>query len=120
MDIYHIFADHHPEVDSYEFADKMRSFLDGMVSLGKMQNYRLTRAKLGFRSMDLPEFHVMMEFVNMQQLDDAMTSVLRNEKNIDESHVTFNSLVDVNSIQHFLYRDFPDQFDDGQNSPDIK
>ena len=36
------------------------------------------------------------------------------------SPVTFNSLVDVNSNQHFLYRDFPDQFDDGQNSPDIK
>ena len=76
--------------------------------MGKMENYRLTRAKLGFRSMDLPEFHIMMEFKNMQQLDDSMTSVLRNEKNIDESHVSFNRLVDTETIQHFLYRDFPD------------
>ena len=73
-----------------------------------MESYRLTRAKLGFRSMDLPEFHIMMEFKNMQQLDDSMTSVLRNEKNIDESHVSFNQLVDKETIQHFLYRDFPD------------
>ncbi len=115
MDIYHIFADHHPEVDSYEFAEKMKAFLDGMVNLGKMHSYRLTRAKLGFRSMNLPEFHVMMEFKNMQQLDDAMTSVLRNEKSIDDKHVNFNQLVDGETRQHFLYRDFPDQIDDNKS-----
>ena len=109
MDIYHIFADHHADVDGYEFAEKMRKFLDGLVTLGKMESYRLTRAKLGFRSMDLPEFHIMMEFNNMQQLDDAMTSVLRNEKHFDENHVNFNQLVNKETIQHFLYRDFPDE-----------
>ena len=52
----------------------------------------------------------MMEFDNMQQLDDAMTSVIRNEENIEEAHVGFNQLVDGETIQHFLYRDYPDQF----------
>ena len=113
MDIYHIFAYHHADVDGYEFAEKMRAFLDGLVDMDRMQSYRLTRAKLGFRSMDLPEFHVMMEFNNMQQLDDAMTSVIRNEESIDEKHVNFNQLVDTETIQHFLYRDFPDQIDGG-------
>ena len=107
-DIYHIFADHNSDVNAMEFTTKMRKFLDGLVALGKMKSFRLTRAKLGFRSMDLPEFHIMMEFDNMQQLDDAMTSVLRNEKDIDEAHVSFNQLVDKETIQHFLYRDFPD------------
>tara|TARA_B100001093_G_scaffold416349_1_gene406994 strand:- start:18 stop:440 length:423 start_codon:yes stop_codon:yes gene_type:complete len=107
-DIYHIWADHKQDVDPYDFANKMRKFLDGLVSMGRMKGYRLTRSKLGFRSMDMPEFHIMMEFNNMQQLDDAMTSIIRNEKNIDESHVSFNSLVDKETIQHFLYRDFPD------------
>ena len=107
-DIYHIWADHHKDVNAYDFAKKMRKFLDGLVEMGKMKSYRLTRSKLGFRSMDMPEFHVMMEFNNMQQLDDAMTSILRNEKNIDESHVSFNQLVNKETIQHFLYRDFPD------------
>jgi len=107
-DIYHIWADHHKDVDAYDFAKKMRKFLDGLVEMNKMKSYRLTRSKLGFRSMDMPEFHVMMEFNNMQQLDDAMTSILRNEKNIDESHVSFNQLVNKETIQHFLYRDFPD------------
>ena len=98
-DIYHNFADHHADVDAHEFAVKMRKFLDKLVELGRMKSYRLTRAKLGFRSMDLPEFHVMMEFDNMQQLDDAMTSVIRNEEHIDEDHVSFNSLVDTPPIQ---------------------
>jgi len=107
-DIYHIFADHNKDVNAQDFAVRMRRFLDQMVAMGRMNSYRLTRAKLGFRSMNLPEFHIMMEFHNMQQLDDAMTSVIRNEENIEEAHVGFNQLVDVETIQHFLYRDFPD------------
>ncbi len=96
----------------------MRRFLDQMVEMKRMNSYRLTRAKLGFRSMNLPEFHIMMEFDNMQQLDDAMTSVIRNEQNIDEAHVGFNQLVDTETIQHFLYRDFPDHIP--QPKPTVK
>jgi len=88
----------------------MKIFLDQMVSMKKMETYRITRMKLGFRSMDLPEFHIMMEFNSLQQLDDAMTSILENEKHIEDSHVGFNSLVDAETIQHFLYRDYPDNF----------
>ena len=119
-DIYHIWADHKKGVDSYDFAKKMRKFLDGLVSMKRMINYRLTRSKLGFRSMDMPEFHIMMEFDNMQQLDDAMTSIIRNEKSIDESHVQFNQLVDKDTIQHFLYRDFPDQLTETKEPVKIK
>ena len=114
MDIYHIFADHTQDTDAHTFVQKMSIFLDEMVALGRMESYRIMRMKLGFRSMDLPEFHIMMEFKNMQQLDDAMTAVIRNEKNIDESHITFNQLVDVETIQHFLYRDFPDEINDSK------
>ena len=119
-DIYHIWANHKQGVDSYDFAKKMRKFLDGLVEMGRMNSYRLTRSKLGFRSMDMPEFHIMMEFSNMQQLDDAMTAILRNEKNIDESHVSFNQLVDKETIQHFLYRDFPDQLTEQPKQVKIK
>lgn len=110
MDIYHIFADHNEGVSSYEFVTKMRIFLDKLVTMKKMETYRITRMKLGFRSMDLPEFHIMMEFKNLQQLDDAMTAVLEDQESIEDSHVGFNSLVDTETIQHFLYRDYPDIF----------
>ena len=109
MDVYTIYADHNQKVTAHHFAKKMKLFLDKMVELGHMEGYRLTRMKLGFRSMDLPEFRIDMDFKNMQQLDDAMTSVLRNEQDIEGEHVGFNHMVDVETIQHFLYRDFPDE-----------
>ena len=59
--------------------------------------------------MNMPEFRIDMHFQNMQQLDDAMSSVISNEENIEDEHVGFNHLVDVNTIQHFLYRDYPDE-----------
>ena len=109
MDVYTIYADHTEDTDAHTFAKLMDKFLSKMVDMGKMESYRITRMKLGFRSMDLPEFRIDMEFKNMQQLDDAMTGVIRNESNIEDEHVGFNHLVDVETIQHFLYRDFPDE-----------
>ncbi len=109
MDLYTIYADHNKNINAKEFIEKMKPFLDGLVELNKMVSYRITRAKLGFRSMDLPEFRIDMNFNNMQQLDDAMTSIIRNEKSIDDKHVNFNKLVDTETIQHFLYRDYPDE-----------
>ena len=35
-DIYHIWADHKQDVDSYDFANKMRKFLDGLVEMGRI------------------------------------------------------------------------------------
>ena len=55
-------------------------FLDKLVEQQKMTCYRVTRMKLGFRSMDLPEFRIDMEFENMQQLDDAMTVTIHNKE----------------------------------------
>jgi len=109
-DIYTIYADHKDNINAHEFVEKMVSFLDKLVENKKMICYRVTRMKLGFRSMDLPEFRIDMEFNNMQQLDDAMNITLGN-KDVDKAHVGFNQFVNTDTIQHFLYRDFPD----GQN-----
>jgi methyltransferase-like protein len=109
MNYYHIWANHKPDVNTKEFATKMRTFLDQLVDMKKMSSYKLTRMKLGFRSIDLPEFHIIMEFDTMQQLDDAMTAVLENQDSVDTVHVAFNQLVDGDTIQHALYRDYPDE-----------
>ena len=105
--IYTIYADHKDNITAHEFVDKMSLFLDKLVEHKKMETYRITRMKLGFRSMDLPEFRIDMEFDSMQQLDDAMTITIA-DKDVDKVHVGFNQYVDVETIQHFLYRDFPD------------
>lgn len=109
MNYYHIWANTKDGVNAKEFALKMHKFLDHLVSMKRMESYKLTRMKLGFRSVELPEFHIIMEFKTMQQLDDAMTSILENEQNIEESHVAFNQLVDGETIHHALYRDYPDE-----------
>ena len=106
-DIYTIYADHKDNITAHEFVEKMSLFLDKLVEHKKMTTYRITRMKLGFRSMDLPEFRIDMEFENMQKLDDAMTITIA-DKDVDKVHVGFNQYVDVDTIQHFLYRDFPD------------
>ena len=105
--IYTIYADHKSNITAHDFVYKMKLFLDKLVKHGKMSTYRITRMKLGFRSMDLPEFRIDMEFESMQKLDDAMTITIA-DKEVDQVHVGFNQYVDVNTIQHFLYRDFPD------------
>ena len=107
MNIYTIYADHKDNITAHEFVAKMKLFLDKLVRHKKMSTYRITRMKLGFRSMDLPEFRIDMEFDNMQQLDDAMTITV-SDKDVDKVHVGFNQYVNVDTIQHFLYRDFPD------------
>jgi hypothetical protein len=106
-DVYTIYADHKDNITAHEFVAKMKLFLDKLVEHRKMTTYRITRMKLGFRSMDMPEFRIDMEFENMQQLDDAMTITIA-DKDVDNVHVGFNQYVDVDTIQHFLYRDFPD------------
>ena len=106
MNIYTIYADLIDGSNPKEFVSNMKNFLDALPTL---QTYRITRMKLGFRSMDLPEFRIDMEFKTMQDLDDAMTNVIRNDDNIEENHVSFNSMVYLETIQHFLYRDYPDE-----------
>ena len=106
-DIYTIYADHKDNITAHQFVAKMKLFLDELVKHDKMLTYRITRMKLGFRSMDLPEFRIDMEFENMQKLDDAMTITIA-DKNVDKVHVGFNQFVNIDTIQHFLYRDFPD------------
>src|SRR6056300_402824 len=105
--IYTIYADHKDNITAHEFVAKMSLFLAKLVEHKKMDTYRITRMKLGCRSMDLPEFRIDMEFENMQALDAAMTITIA-DKDVDKVHVGFNQYVDVDTIQHFLYRDFPD------------
>jgi hypothetical protein len=60
-DIYHIWCNPKEGVDAKDFADKIRTFLAELVKAGKLESFRVMRMKLGFRSMDLPDFHIMME-----------------------------------------------------------
>ncbi len=107
MDIYHIWADKEGDISDKDWVDNMKSFLDHLVKENKMQSYRITRCKMGFRSLDIPEWHIMMEFNNMAQLDSAFDRVAPLEGELEHKHKSFNQFVS-GTIQHALYRDWPD------------
>ena len=107
-DIYHIWADKKKSISDIDFANNMRKFLQHLVDEGKMNSFRVTRCKLGFRSIqDLPEWHMMMEFDNMAQLEKAFDRVVPRKGQLEKEHISFNKFVEDN-IQHALYRDWPD------------
>jgi hypothetical protein len=109
MDIYHIWCDKSPDIDDLEWVNNMKSFLDHLVSENKMNSYRITRCKMGFRSIaDLPEWHIMMEFNNMAQMDEAFARVIPRKGELEDKHKSFNQFVSGN-IHHALFRDWPDQ-----------
>jgi hypothetical protein len=110
MDIYHVWADKEPGIDDVEWAANMRSFLDYLVAEKRMESYRITRCKMGFRSIaDLPEWHIMMEFRDMAQLESAFQRVAPKQGELEARHRSFNQFV-AGNIQHALYRDWPDEF----------
>lgn len=107
MDIYHIWADKEGDITDLEWVTNMKKFLDHLVTEGKMETYRITRCKMGFRSMDIPEWHIMMEFTDMAQLESAFKRVAPLEGELEEKHKSFNQFVKGN-IQHAYFRDWPD------------
>ena len=107
MDIYHVWADKEGDISDLEWVNNMKGFLDHLVTEGKMVSYRITRCKMGFRSLDIPEWHIMMEFTDMAQLDNAFKRVAPLEGELEDKHRSFNQFVS-GAIQHALFRDWPD------------
>ena len=107
MDIYHIWADKEGDISDLDWVNNMKGFLQHLVDEDKLVSYRITRCKMGFRSMDIPEWHIMMEFTDMAQLDNAFKRVAPLEGELESKHRSFNQFVKGN-IQHALYRDWPD------------
>lgn len=109
MDIYHVWADKEGDISDKEWIANMKGFLQQLVDEGKMESYRITRCKMGFRSIEnLPEWHIMMEFTGMAQLDSAFHRVAPLEGELEDKHRSFNQFVGSN-IQHAYFRDWPDE-----------
>jgi len=107
LNIYHIWADKKPEINDIDWINNMSNFLQQLVDEGHMYSFRITRCKMGFRSLDIPEWHIMMEFESMAQIDSAFFRVAPLEGQLEEKHRSFNQFVGEN-IHHALYRDWPD------------
>jgi hypothetical protein len=109
-DLYTIWANKEGDISDIDFVNNMRSFLQHLVDEGKMISFRITRCKMGFRSVaDMPEWFIIMEFKGMAQIDEAFRRVAPLEGELEDKHRSFNQFVS-GDIQHALWRDYPDQF----------
>ena len=108
-DLYTIWADKQGNISDLDWVNNMRGFFDHLVSEGKMLTYRITRCKMGFRSIaDMPEWMIIMEFTDMAQMEQAFRRVAPLEGELEDKHRSFNQFV-AGNIQHALFRDWPDQ-----------
>jgi hypothetical protein len=108
MDLYTIWADKKDDITDLEWVNEMRKFFDHLVAEDKMVSYRITRCKMGFRSIaDMPEWMIIMEFQDMAQMELAFKRVAKKEGELEEKHQGFNKFV-AGNIQHALFRDWPD------------
>ena len=107
-DLYTIWADKEGDISDLDWVNGMKSFFDHLIDEGKMESYRITRCKMGFRSIaDMPEWMIIMEFRDMGQMDSAFRRVAPLEGELEVKHKSFNQFVSGN-IQHALFRDWPD------------
>lgn len=107
MDIYHVWCDKKPNISDFDWVTNMKEFLNQLVLEHKMESYRITRCKMGFRSMNIPEWHIMMEFNNMAQLEEAFQRVAPLTGELEIKHQNFNQFAD--NLEHAYYRDWPDE-----------
>ena len=108
MDLYTIWADKKGDISDLDWVTGMKSFFNQLVSEERMVTYRITRCKMGFRSIsDMPEWMIIMEFRDMAQMDSAFKRVAPLKGELEEKHKSFNQFVKGN-IQHAYFRDWPD------------
>jgi len=106
MDIYHIWCNLKPGVADLQFVQHTRTYLERLRDQGALAGYRITRAKLGLRPPGLADFHLMIEFENLAQLDAAFSLAATRTDPVEQLHHAVNSL--VKDVTFALYRDFPD------------
>src|SRR5437763_5744943 len=86
MDIYHAWFDLKPGVSDIEFSQRLASYMDSLKASGQMQSWRLTRRKLGLAPASNGDFHLMMEFKDLAQLDAAFNRVGSRREPIESLH----------------------------------
>jgi hypothetical protein len=108
MDLYNIWCDLKPGVGDLEFNEKIAAYLGHLKSQGLIENWRLTRRKLGLGHPALGEYHLMIEVRDLTQLEAAFQRVAVRREPVEGFHFGVNSL--VQNAVFALYRDFPDTF----------
>jgi hypothetical protein len=106
VDVYQIYCNLKPGMGDLEFVERVATYLDTLQADGRLESYRILRAKLGLKPSNLREFIISLEFRDMAQLDTAFQKVATRSDPIEGLHHAVNS--QVQDVFFALYRDFPD------------
>lgn len=108
MDIYHVWCDLKAGQSDRMFADRLGVFLDKLKAQQKIEDWRLTRCKLGLSPDAMPEWHITIETRGLAQLDEAFKALAPKQGETHEVHFAANEM--VTNLKFALYRDWPDEF----------
>ena len=106
MNIYHIWCNLKQGIIDLEFIASATQYLDHLKQHGDLIDYRIMRRKLGLGPPTLGEFHLMLEFADLSQLDNAFSHVASRADPVESFHHAVNAK--VSDVTFALYRDFPD------------
>ncbi len=106
MDIYHIWCNLKHGQNDMEFVEHLQAYFEHLKSESSLKQYRITRKKLGLAPSDLLEFHIMLDFENLSDIDAAFNHVATRSGKVESFHHAVNGK--VQDIRFALYRDFPD------------
>ncbi|MFQ5568924.1 MAG: DUF6614 family protein [Rhodothermales bacterium] len=106
MDIYHVWCNLKDGVRDVAFTEAAQAYFEHLKEAGRLHGYRITRRKLGLGPSHLPEFHLMLEFENLAQMDAAFDQVASRAGPVEGFHHAVNAK--VRDVSFALYRDFPD------------
>ena len=106
MDIYHIWCNLKDGQNDLEFVKRLQEYFEHLQTHSSLQRFRITRKKLGLAPSDLLEFHIMLEFENLADIDRAFNHVATRSGDVESFHHAVNGK--VSDVRFALYRDFPD------------
>lgn len=106
MNLYHVWCDLKPGIGDIAFSERVAAYLGRLKENGLIEDWRLTRRKLGLGPAGLGEFHLMIFVRDLAQLDKAFDRVASRAEPVEGLHFGVNSL--VTNATFALYRDFPD------------
>lgn len=106
MNYYHIWCNLKDGRRDLEFGRAVAAYCDALRARGLIEDFRVTRRKLGFGPRELGEFHLVLETRDLAQLDRAFLEAARRDGELERLHQAVYS--QAAEFRAALYRDFPD------------
>ncbi|MCC7292743.1 MAG: hypothetical protein IT449_11850 [Phycisphaerales bacterium] len=106
MNYYEIWCNLKDSHKDLEFAEAVQAYLGELKKRGLIEDYSLTRRKLGFGPPELGEFNISIACKDLVQLEHAFEVIARRGGDIEGLHA--NVYARVTDFRSALYRSFPD------------